>query len=432
MRYNSALKTGNCDILATMVTTAADATASQSAVVAAAQPLRVLQVMSSISDVNGGSTTAMWSTMDALRLRNVAVDLISTNENGLRRLREVPFGRFERERGHRVRYFPARGDRYTTSLPMARWLFRHVGEYDLVHVHGSFRFAPVVAAHAAMLRGVPYALTLHNTLGHWGLQNRAPRMKRLSIDLVEGRMLSRAHKVHLCSNEELNDVQRIWRRPFNYTVFPLGLEFPAPHNHGTPPCPARMRHLAGRRIVVFMSRIHEIKGLDTLIAAFARVLPAHPDCQLVIAGTGDGGLVKSLTELARQVGIERNTHWVGFVQGEEKQALLAMSTLFVLPSHSENFGYAAIEALLAQLPVIVSESVPAGRFAVDSGAGATFNGTVDDLAGKLHAMLSVPADDRKRIGALAQSNICAALSLDAFGRSLESLYREARQAPLTA
>lgn len=394
--------------------------------------MRVLQVMSSISDVNGGSTTAIWSTMDALRLRNVEVDLISTNENGLHRLREVPFGRFERERGHRVRYFPARGDRYTTSWPMARWLLRHVGEYDLVHVHGSFRFAPVVAAHAAMLRGVPYVLTLHNTLGRWGLQNRAPRMKRLSIDLVEGRMLSRAQKVHLCSNEELGDVQQIWRRPFNYTVFPLGLDFPAKQTRGAPSCPARMRHLADRRIVLFMSRIHEIKGLDKLIAAFAQVLPAHPDCQLAIAGNGDREVVARLTSLARDVGVERNTHWLGFVQGEEKQVLLEMGTVFVLPSHSENFGYAAIEAMLAELPVIVSENVPAGRFAVDTGAGTTFDGTVEDLAGKLHSMLSLSVADRRRIGALAQSTVRSGLSLDTFGKSLESLYREARQAPLTA
>jgi len=373
----------------------------------------------------------MWSTMDALRLRKIDVDLIATNENGLHRLREVPFGRFERERGHRIRYFPAEGNRYTTSWPMARWLFQHVADYDLVHVHGMFRFAPVVAAHAAMMRGVPYVLTLHNTLGRWGLQNRARVMKRLSIGLVEGRMLSRAHKVHLCSSEELRDVQHIWRHPFKFTVFPLGLNFPAQQVHSELPPPARVSCLAGRRTVLFMSRIHEIKGLDKLIAAFAQVLPAHPDCQLVIAGSGEPQLVDSLTAQARELGIARNTHWMGFVQGEEKQALLETASLFVLPSHSENFGYAAIEAILARLPVIVSQNVPAGRFAVDTGAGAIFDGTIADLAAKLHSMLSLSEDDRRRIGARAESSVRSGMSLDAFGRSLESLYHEALQVPLT-
>jgi glycosyltransferase involved in cell wall biosynthesis len=387
--------------------------------------------MSSISDVNGGSTTAIWSTMDALRLRNVDVDLISTNENGLHRLREVPFGRFEQERGHRVRYFPARGDRYTTSWPMARWLLQHVSEYDLVHVHGSFRFAPVMAAHAAIVRSVPYVLTLHNTLGHWGLQNRAPLLKRLSIGLVEGRMLSRAHKVHLCSLEELADVQRVWRRPFRHTVFPLGLDFPPRRPRGTAERPSRLSHLAGRRTVLFMSRIHEIKGLDKLIAAFARVLAVHADCQLLIAGDGEPELVARMRELAQVVGIANNTHWLGFVQGADKQALLEMASLFVLPSHSENFGYVAIEALLAQLPVIVSQHVPAGRFAVDTGAGATFDGTVDDLARKMLAMLSLSSDDCRKIGSQAESSIRSRLSLDTFGKSLVSLYDEARQFSLT-
>jgi glycosyltransferase involved in cell wall biosynthesis len=395
------------------------------------QSLRVLQVMSSISDVNGGSTTAIWSTMNALRLRNVEVDLITTNENGLHALRDVPFGSFECERGHRVRYFPAKGDRYTTSWPMARWLVRHVVDYDLVHIHGSFRFAPVAAAHAAIVRGVPYVLTLHNTLGQWGLQNRAPVRKRLSIGLVEGRMLSRAHRVHLCSQEELRDVQQIWRRPFRHIVFPLGLEFPAQRPDGAGTCPERFAPLRGRRLVLFMSRIHEIKALDKLIAAFARVLPAQPDCQLVIAGSGDQELVTGLANLARDLGIAANTHWLGFVQGEEKQALLGMAAVFVLPSHSENFGYAAIEAMLARLPVIVSENVPAGRFAVDSGAGATFDGTVEDLADRLHSLLSLSVAERQQIGKRAESSVRSGLSLDTFGQSLESLYREARQVSLT-
>ena len=393
--------------------------------------LRVLQVIASIADVNGGASTAMWSTLDALRLRHVEVDLVTTNEDGLNRLMDVPFGEFIRQRDHRIRYFPARGDRYTTSWPLAAWLLRHVREYDIVHVHGLFRFAPVVAAHAAIVRGVPYVLTLHNTLGDWGLQYRRPLLKKLSIGLIEGRILDRARRVHLCSADELNHVSQVRSVGARSAVFPLGIDFSLAAGDEAPTIEPARESFAGRKVVLFMSRIHEIKGLDRLITAFASVQTAHPDAVLVVAGTGDDRLVASLHALARQVGVEQRTHWVGFVQGQRKRDLLAAATVFVLPSHSENFGYAVIEAMLAGLPVITTANVPAGQFAIEAGAGVIF-GSTEDLAVCINVMLGMPATQRRQIGIRAESTVRQRLSLETFGQSLETLYWEACQAPLTS
>jgi glycosyltransferase involved in cell wall biosynthesis len=389
--------------------------------------LRVLQVISSIADVNGGASTAMWSTLDALRLCNVDVDLVTTNEDGLHRLMDVPFGKFIRQREHRIRYFPARGDRYTTSWPLAAWLLRHVREYDIVHVHGIFRFAPVVAAHAAIARGVPYVLTLHNTLGDWGMRHRRPLLKKLSIGLIEGRILDRARKVHLCSADELYNVSQVRPVGTRSAVFPLGIDFP--QTAAAPPIgESGYESFAGRKVVLFMSRIHEIKGLDTLITAFASVQEVHPDAVLVIAGTGDEHLVDRLRALAQKVGVQQRTHWVGFVQGQRKLDLLAAATVFVLPSHSENFGYAVVEAMLAGLPVITTAKVPAGEFAIEAGAGVIFDGTAEDLALSINVMLALPAAQRGQLGARAESMVRQRLSLETYGHSLETLYREACQA----
>ena len=120
-----------------------------------ARPLRILQVISSVSSLDGGSSTAMWSILEALRHRDVDTDLITTNEDGAHRTSDVPLGRFIHRPGYRIRYFPSAGNRYATSWPMARWLFAHVRDYDVVHTHGVFRFSPVTAAYAALLRGVP-------------------------------------------------------------------------------------------------------------------------------------------------------------------------------------------------------------------------------------------------------------------------------------
>jgi glycosyltransferase involved in cell wall biosynthesis len=315
---------------------------------------------------------------------------------------------------------------------LAAWLLRHVREYDIVHIHGLFRFAPVVAAHAAIVRGVPYVLTLHNTLGDWGLRYRRPLLKKLSIALIEGRILDRARRVHLCSADELNHVSQVRPIGTRSAVFPLGIDFSLAVADEAPATESVHESFAGRKIVLFMSRIHEIKGLDRLITAFASVQKAYPDAVLVIAGTGDERLVAELHALARQVGVAETTHWLGFVQGQRKRDLLAASTVFVLPSHSENFGYAVIEAMLAGLPVITTANVPAGQFAIEAGAGVIFNGTTEDLAVSINAMLALSAPQRRQIGIRAESTVRQRLSLETFGQSLETLYREACQAPLTS
>jgi glycosyltransferase involved in cell wall biosynthesis len=395
------------------------------------RPLRVLQVIASVADVNGGASTAIWATLKALRNRSINSELVTTNEDGLHRLMDVPMGEFIRRGDDRVRFFPARGDRYTTSWPLAKWLVAHVRDYDLVHVHGLFRFAPVAAAHIALARGVPYVLTPHNTLGRWGMQNRRPLLKKLSMGLVEGRVINGARRVHLCSADELAQASQFWQLGARPSVFPLGIELPpdtTDHDPSNTEVARSLDELAGRTVVLFMSRIHEIKGVDALITAFAAVRRRHPDAVLAIAGNGDKRLIARLKELARELGVSDCTHWLGFVQGRDKQRLLSLATVFVLPSHSENFGYAVVEAMLAGLVVVTTVNVPSGSFITEADSGIVYDGTLGELQKSVLTVLEMPADRRRELGSRAASTVRDRLSLQSFGDCLEKLYRDAAAA----
>jgi len=391
-----------------------------------ARSLRVLQVIASVAEVNGGASTAIWATLKALKDRGVESELVTTNEDGPDRLMKVPLGEFVQRGGHRVLFFPSRGDRYTTSWPLAKWLFTHVRDYDLVHVHGLFRFAPVVAGYIAHARGVPYILTPHNTLGRWGMRHRRPLLKKLSLGLVEGRVLDRARKVHLCSADELSQAVRVRALGERSCIFPLGIE-PSGEEHDHPDANAMqsLDILAGRPVVLFMSRIHEIKGVDELLIAFARVRRMRPDAVLAIAGTGEKALTARLQDLSRKLGIEDHTHWLGFVVGRRKQELMSRATVFVLPSHSENFGYAVVEALLAGLPAVTTENVPSGEFVTAADAGVVYDGSIEQLERGILQILNLPDGQRRSLGARAASIVREQLSLQTFGNSLERIYREA-------
>ncbi len=81
------------------------------------------------------------------------------------------------------------------------------------------------------------------------------------------------------------------------------------------------------------------------------------NASLVIAGDGDESYRKELEEVARAFGIAENVCWAGFLSGSAKAAAFAAADIFVLPSYSENFGNAVVEALIAGVPVIVSDRV---------------------------------------------------------------------------
>src|SRR5262249_21338511 len=111
------------------------------------------------------------------------------------------------------------------------------------------------------------------------------------------------------------------------------------------------------------------KGLDVLINAFHRVRAMYPAAALVIAGDGDSKLMAELRRSVREQHLDESVFWVGFLNSSAKWAALADADIFVLPSHSENFGIAVVEAMGIGVPVVVSDHVGIHREIADGEAG---------------------------------------------------------------
>ena len=111
------------------------------------------------------------------------------------------------------------------------------------------------------------------------------------------------------------------------------------------------------KTILYLGRIHPIKGIDQLIRAYALLVDKKP-FELVIAGEGDRVYTEELESLVRELGIQECVRFAGHVEKEEKQKLLASSYVLVLPSHTENFGNVVVEALAQGTPVIASKNTP--------------------------------------------------------------------------
>jgi glycosyltransferase involved in cell wall biosynthesis len=139
---------------------------------------------------------------------------------------------------------------------------------------------------------------------------------------------------------------------------------------------------------LFLGRLHHKKNVAFLVQQFLAAAPAY--CKLVVAGPDESQLWSAIVarlkpaELARLVRIE-------IVAGEQKAALLAAATLFALPSQHENFGIAALEALAAGTPILLSPHVDLAASASAAGCGETVPLLASEWRSALARMLTAPA-----------------------------------------
>src|SRR5207247_454433 len=110
------------------------------------------------------------------------------------------------------------------------------------------------------------------------------------------------------------------------------------------------------RTALFIGRMHRVKGLMNLVAAWSEVRPKG--WRMMIAGSDEDGYRGELEKAVARHGLVRAIEFVGPAEGEHKQALYRNADLFVLPSYSENFGMAIAEALANELPVVTTRGTP--------------------------------------------------------------------------
>lgn len=141
------------------------------------------------------------------------------------------------------------------------------------------------------------------------------------------------------------------------------------------------------KVVLYHGRLSVQKGVEFFLRAAAKVLSVERDVRFVISGKGD--LLPRLVELSIDLGIQDKVSFLGYVSEEQLGRIYATSDVFVLPSVSEPFGIAALEAMASGTPVILSKSSGVSEL-VKTCLTVDF-WDVDEMAAKMLAVLSYPA-----------------------------------------
>ncbi len=225
---------------------------------------------------------------------------------------------------------------------------------DVVHIHGMWGLIQWVTAKLCRNANVPYVIIPHGMLTKDSLSRKAMK-KRIALLLAGKKMIRAAKALHFCSELERDLSTTFGTRSI---VEPNGLDLREFSENQMPP-QGRMRQLfpeiGDRQIVLFLGRLHPIKGLDILIPAFAKA--KIPNTVLVLAGPMASGYEQTVQKMIAENQLQKDVILTGMMDYKQRIAAFNDAKLFVLSSYHENFGNVVVEALACAKPVIVSDHV---------------------------------------------------------------------------
>ncbi len=302
------------------------------------------------------------------------------------------------------------------SWAFHQWLLQNAARFDAIISHGVWRYNSRATRRAARAAGRPYFIFPHGMLDPWFKRTYPLKhaQKVLFWWLTEYAVLRDAAAVLFTCEEEML-LARDTFRPYDCVqrVVPLGTgEPPANVEAQRAAFTERFPELEGKRVILFLGRLHEKKGCDLLLHAFRNVLETRPreawqDLHLMIAGPCHH---PEYLAALRQIGgaCEKlspgSVSFPGMLTGDTKWGALRRAEVFALPSHQENFGIAVAEALACGTPVLISRAVNIWREIDAAGAGLVEADTQEGCTRLLARWLDLPPQARP---AMAQSAVAA-------------------------
>jgi glycosyltransferase involved in cell wall biosynthesis len=277
--------------------------------------------------------------------------------------------------------------RLSGSARQVLWLVASVKRFDVVIAHSMFHVGTVVAGLAARCYGTQLVIRPHGSLDHYDVRKHE-RMKRMLVPLW--RLLLGGHSEVWCTAErERRSLMTFGAAP-ETRVLQLSVDQPQVATRREP-APEVMQPGCTRRVVLFLGRIDPKKGLERLLAAWGQL----PDlgAALLIVGRGADEYEAQISVLVDGNQGPNPVSLFGWADATARRELLMQASLFVLPSDNENFGIAAVEALLTGCPVLLSDGVYIADDLWRSGAAFRCGRDVDSLR---TGIIDALADDDRR------------------------------------
>jgi glycosyltransferase involved in cell wall biosynthesis len=375
--------------------------------------------------VYGGPVSSNLSLVRGLSRSGVRVRVATTDANGRER---ISLPRVRDDSGveiHTLRRLGRRLPGFGTFFfapGMVPTLARLIQESDLVQIQGTWVFPNLVASRLARLYRKPYIISPKGTLEPWALEQKNLK-KRIYLALVENSTLKHARCIHYTTPlERCLSEQRF--PGLHSVVVPNAVDetdLPPAENVA-----AERRYLgvdAETPVVLFLGRLHVVKGLDLFIEAAAEASRRVPKARFAIVGPGDPEERAIVSSLIDQHQLTGKVSLHDPVDRQRARALLAAADVFVLPSIQENFGMSAAEAMVCGTPVVTSRAVGVADDIATTESGLVVERTAVGFAKAIAELLS-NAEERGRLAGNARRSALSLYSPKSVSERMTKIYRD--------
>jgi glycosyltransferase involved in cell wall biosynthesis len=279
------------------------------------------------------------------------------------------------------------------SLQMSEALKNNLKAFDLIYIINIWSYPATIAAYYSRLYKKPYILVPSGMLYPDTFYKKRWK-KWLYYHLVVKKDLRGASAIHYTAEDEAEKTHSFLGLKNRTIIVPNGIDFSEFSNLvDREKLKMYYPYLKDKKIILFLGRIHWIKGLDILIKAYARLVKDRDDVHLLVVGNDEGGYIKKVKRWIREYGMDyvdynstdkdytedTKVTFTGMLTGKEKIEIYKGSDIFVLPSYSENFGMVVVEAMACGLPVVISDRVGIAKKIEQNNAGIIIDTNTEDL-----------------------------------------------------
>lgn len=361
--------------------------------------MNILQVIKSTDPASGGPIEALIQGSYVLQRAGHHIEVVSLDDPLAVSERNFPFPLTALGTGI---------GRYGFNWSLTRWVHQNASRFDRMVLHGIWNYTSIGAWLGARKSNIQYEIYAHGMLDPWFREHHPFKhcFKHFYWWVAEGRVLRGAERVLFTAEEERVRAHGVFAGyEYREQVIRYGTSDP----EGSPEAQVnafydQFPQLREKQFLLFVGRIHPIKGCDLLIKAFASCAQHIPEnLHLVMAGPDQVGWGRELRSSAREGRIEDRVHWTGMIKDSIKWGALRSAQALILPSHHENFGMVVAEAMACSTPVLITNKVNIWREVLSSGAGMVEGDTLEGTCNLINRFCQTSQDERRELGLNARS-----------------------------
>ena len=347
--------------------------------------MKILHIISSLRKEDGGLPESVKNLSNELNIHKIHSDIATTyyKDKGIKTDKTV------KTRIYSFKRFIF--DNIQFSLEFKRFIDLKLLNYDLIHIHGLYRFPTSYAAYKARKFNIPYIVSTHGSLDPYLYKQSKKNLflKRLWEIIIDFPILKKANGIHCTSDIEKKKIKKLnlSKKIFTIPIFISNIFFEKKREKKN-----KFRKIYGFSdndfIILFLGRINFKKGIDLLIPAFDKINKKFKQTKLLMVGPNpDGYLENVINPLIKKYKINEEVSYIKPQYDKNLIECYKNSNLFVLPSYTENFGLTIFEAMSQKIPVVVSNQVDLAPVLKKNNLARVCNCNVDSLTEKITQVL---------------------------------------------